>query len=200
VIDADDLLPSLVKALAWHAALRTGACDLMQGGRLAGSVPLVYIDKNPWGRRFDDPSVGRNKSEALAFEGIRSRVRSGLVRLVFDPIVLGDGMPKDRQESASREALVELIGLRLGGYPVIFHDHRVDTETVAEYLFQDRGIRGADAIHAAAALLEGAWYFVTGDDALRKRLNRAYVAWSLPSSAGTPNQILALLDQGSPIV
>ena len=44
-----------------------------------------------------------------------------------------------------------------------------------------------------------AWYFVTGDDYLRRHLNRFYADWSLPMDATTPVELIARLDRGAPL-
>jgi hypothetical protein len=75
-----------------------------------------------------------------------------------------------------------------------------DTSFVADFLFRQHKIRGIDAIHAAASLLEGAWYFVTGDDPLRRRLNRLYNGWGLPAYAVTPDEAVERIEGGSALI
>jgi hypothetical protein len=191
---------ALIQALAWHAALRTGALDPMTGGRLAGAAPLAYVDKNPWGRHLDDQSVARNVNEALGMSRLVELFRSGRVRLAYSTVSFSEGVPADGSESASRVALREVITLGLRGLPLVQHDQRWDTDFVAEFLFKQNKVRGYDAIHAAAALLEGAWYFVTGDDQLRRRLNVLYDAWSLPADAVTPDDAIARIEAGSTLI
>jgi hypothetical protein len=189
----------LVKALAWHALMRTGAVDLSTGGRVEGALPLIYVDKNPWGRHLDDLTIPRNLAEANAFAVLVSRFRGGTVRLAYSSISFSEGVPRDGSESASKVALREVIGLGLSSVPLVAHDERYDTTSVAEYLYRSHGIAGYDAIHGAAAILEGAWYFVTGDDRLRRRLSDIYRVWSLPANAETPSSILPRLDRGAQI-
>jgi hypothetical protein len=124
-------------------------------------------------------------------------LRSGSIRLVYSTVIFGEGAPRDGSEAASRVALREVIGLGLRGLPLVIHDERADTSLVAEYLYRERGISGHDAIHSAAALLEGASYFVTGDDWLRKRLNLLYQEWGLPAGAETPVEVVRLLTGGA---
>ncbi len=189
----------LIRALAWHAVLRTGAHDLGTGGRAEGPSPLVYVDKNPWGRATDNLAIQRNVAEAAAMRRLTEKFRSGVVRLAYSTATFSEGSPSDGSESASRIALREVLGLGLRDLPLVFHDRRRDTNVVENYLCRERGISGYDSIHSAASLLEGVWYFVTGDDQLRKRLNRLYVDWGLPVRAGTPIQALQFLGQGAPV-
>jgi hypothetical protein len=184
----------LIQSLAWHALSRTGAFDIATGVPKVSAIPLVYIDKNPWGRHLDDPSVPRNVEEASAFAVIINRLRNGSVLLAYSDASFGEGSPRDERASASRIALLEVINLQLTGVAVIAHDQRADTELVAKYLYRVLGISGYDGIHAAAALLEGVWYFVTGDDALRRRLTRLYDDWGLTVEALTPTALLTRLD------
>lgn len=177
--------------------MRTGAFDVATGGRAEGASPLVYVDKNPWGRHLDDLTIPRNLEEANAFAELVGRFRTGTVRLVYSSISFGEGVPRDGSESASRVALREVIRLRLSSVPLVVHDERYDTTSVAEFLYRTRGISGHDAIHGAAAILEGAWYFVTGDDRLRRRLADIYLDWSLPANAETPVSVIPRLDRGA---
>lgn len=188
---------ALIRALAWHALERTGAFDASVHDRQADAIPLVYVDKNPWGRHRDDPTVHRNLAEAEAFAELLERLRSGSVRLVYSSISFGEAPAKGSVVPASRDALHGVIGLRLAGLPVLAHGQAADTDLVAEFLYAHRRIRGMDAIHGAAALLEGAWYFVTGDDRLRRKLRTLYDDWSLPASAVTPVEVVAELQRGA---
>jgi hypothetical protein len=190
---------ALTLALAWHALQRTGGFDPPTGGRVEGALPLVYVDKNPWGRQRDDPAIARNASEAQAFKVLVDRFRSGSVRLAYSNVSFSEGAPKDGSESASRVALREVIHLSLRGLPLVLHVEMDDTEMVKQFLFDSQAIKGFDAVHGAASLLEGAWYFVTGDDRLRKRLNALYQVWGLTAEAGTPVDAVAWLDRGSPL-
>jgi hypothetical protein len=167
------------------------------GGRAEGAVPVVYIDKNPWGRHLDDPTVPRNADEAAAFAALLDRIQQGSVRLAYSSISFGEGTPRDGSPSASVFALRGVIGFHLSGLSLIQHDERADTEAAAEFLYRSCGIAGYDAIHAAASLLEGSWYFVTGDDRLRRRLSKLYLAWSLPSQAETPVTLIDRLERGA---
>lgn len=200
----DGSLPSesvegLIQAVAWHAAIRTGAFDPSTGGRMEGALPLIYVDNNPWGRHLDDQSVARNAAEAAAFASLLARLTAGSIRLTCSSVSFGEGAPRDGSLSASRVALRSVIGLRIAGLPLTFHDARADTNLVAEFLYRSRGISGYDAIHAAAALLEGAWYFVTGDDRLRRRLGALYKEWSLPAGAESPVTVIPRIERGAPI-
>lgn len=188
---------ALARALAWHALIRTGGFDGSTGGRALDGVPLVYVDKNPWGRHLDDPSVPRNADEAEAFASLLDRIGRGSVRLAYSTVSFGEGTPRDGSPSASLFALRGVIGFRLSGLSLIQHDERADTEATAEFLYRSHGISGYDAIHAAASLLEGAWYFVTGDDRLRRRLSAMYEDWSLPAQAETPVTMIRRLDRGA---
>jgi hypothetical protein len=189
----------LTRALAWHALIRTGGFDPSSGARAEGAVPLVYVDKNPWGRQHDDPSVARNVEEAAAFASLVDLIERGLVRLAYSSVSFGEGEPRDGSVSASRLALRGVIGFRQLDLPLIVHDERADTEMTADHLYRSHGIAGYDAIHAAASLLEGAWYFVTGDDRLRRRLSAMYASWSLPTQAETPVTVIRRLDRGAPL-
>jgi hypothetical protein len=179
-------LDLVIQALAWHAVIRSGAFDPTTGVRTLGAVPLVYVDKNPWGRRLDDMTITRNAEEAKAFEDLVHRFRDGTVRLVYSSISFGEGTPRDGSLSASTMALRTVIELHLTGSALTSHDQRADTDATAAFLYRTCNIKGEDAIHGAASLLEGAWYFVTGDDALCRRLNKLYAQWSLPIDALSP--------------
>jgi hypothetical protein len=182
----------LIKALAWHALTRTGALDISTGSRSAGAVPLVYVDTNPWGRHLDDASVPRNLDEARGFASLVDRARAGGVRIAYSSVTYGEGA--DHGGSIAKSALRELIGLQMADLPVIHHAQQADTDLVAAFVYRSYRIKGLDAIHAASALLEGSWYFVTGDDPLRRRMTRLYDDWSLPASAVTPATVGGLLD------
>jgi hypothetical protein len=188
-----------VKALAWHALDRTGGFDSVTAQRATGALPLVYIDKNPWGRHLDDQTVVRNASEAEAFARLKKCLEQGSVRLAYSSIAFGEGSPRDGSESVSRQAMLGILGLRSLDQPLVFHAELTDTAAVAQIVFEKIGIGGQDPIHAAAAILEGAWYFVTGDDRLRHGLNRLYDEWGLPVSAQTPTSVMVEIDAGCPI-
>ena len=119
--------------------------------------------------------------------------------LMCSTVAFGEGAPRNGSDGISRIALREVIGLELRGLPLVTHDERSDTSLVVEFLSRKHGISGYDAIHSAAALLEGAWYFVTGDDRLRNRLNLLYHEWGLPASAETPVQVVPLIEGGAPL-
>lgn len=189
----------LIKALAWHAVLRTGGLDVALGAQAASAVPLLYVDKNPWGRHLDDASVPRSAAEASAFAVVLDRVRSGTARIAYSSISFGEGVPRDGSPSIGRVVLREVLDLGLAELPLVQHDQRADTDLVAEFIYRTRSISGHDAIHAASALLEGAWYFVTGDDRLLRRLADLYLDWALPCSAETPVSVLPKLEAGAPL-
>jgi hypothetical protein len=184
----------LVKALAWHALIRTGGFDEVTGRRAQGAVPLIYVDKNPWGRSLDDQAVPRNAAEAAAFASVLAHLERGTIRLAYSSVSFGEGSPRDGSEGASRAAIRGVVGLAVAGLPVTSHAERADTTLVADFLYRSRRIRGYDAIHAAAALLEGVWYFVTGDDRLRRRLETLYQDWSIPATAESPVTMLAQIE------
>lgn len=188
-----------IQALAWHAAIRTGAFDPGTGGRGEGATPLVYVDTNPWGRHLDNPNVPRNVEEATAFQALIDRIRGGAIRLAYSSVSFGEGSPASGSTSAAIVALREVVALRMSGHTLAVHDQRFDTDMTASFLYKTRGIRKVDAIHAAASLLEGSWYFVTGDDPLRRRLTALYVDWGLPLDAVTPVEVIKHLDRGARI-
>jgi len=162
-------------------------------------LPLLYIDKNPWGRTLDNQAIARNAAEAQAMGRLVEMLQSGTVRLTYSSVSFGEG-GSTVSESAARIALREVISLGLRDLPLITHSaDMADTAMVSDFLQRERGISGYDAIHAAAAILEGAWYFVTGDDALRKRLNGLYDDWRLPYSAATPPEVVRAVERGAPL-
>ena len=114
----------LIKSLAWHAYQRTGAIDLSSGQRSADSIPLVYIDTNPWGRHLDDQSIQRNEDEAKAFSEILHRLSRGLLRLAYSSVSFGDGVRLDGGLTASRAALRAIVNLGVLGTPLIAHAQR----------------------------------------------------------------------------
>jgi hypothetical protein len=154
-----------------------------------------------WGRRSDDQAILRNAEEATAFASLVVRLQDGSLQLVYSSISFGEGVPRDGSLSASTIALREVIALRMMGRQPVFHDvDLVDTAMVAGYLFNARAFRkGQDVFHAAAALLEGAWFFVTGDDRLSRDLNRLYGDWGLPFEAGSSVAVLDRIARGARI-
>lgn len=191
---------AVVQAVVWHAALRSGAVDVTTGGRADKAIPVLYVDKNPWGRALDDHSVVRNAEEARSFEELFAAIARGDARLAYSSIAYGEGSPRDGSLSAGRRAIWGVIGLRLSEQQLVFHDVRADTEVLATMLHGAWTISGHDALHAAAAALEGAWYFVTGDDQLLKRLNRFFTDWGLPFDAVTPAWAVGCLRAGARLV
>lgn len=141
-------------------------------------------------------TVERNALEAAAFQELLDRLGQGVVRLVYSSFSFGEGVPRDGRESASRSALLAVIELRSRGMHLVQHDERADTSFVAAHLYRAHRIGGHDALHAAAALLEGAWYLVSGDDRLRRRFNRLSAAWGIPTTADTPVGVVARLNRG----
>jgi hypothetical protein len=96
---------NLIQALAWPAAIRTGAFDPTTGGRAEGAIPVAV------GQNLDDPSVQRNVDEAGSFASLLERIRSSSVRLAYSSISFGEGAP---QREASR-MVVDIPKRRMPG-------------------------------------------------------------------------------------
>ena len=123
----------------------------------------IYLDNCCYNRPYDDQSQIRISLEAQAKIYIQEMIEDGKLELVSSYMLLYENS-RNRSE-AKRQAIEQFIK----DNTTIYVDERYseDVEKIAKEV-QNTGIKSADAIHTACAILAKSDFMLTTDDRLLK--------------------------------
>lgn len=123
----------------------------------------IYLDNCCYNRPYDDQSQDRVREEAKAKLYIQERIREGSFDLVTSYMLMYENS-RNRFET-KRNAIRRFVE----DNAVIHVDesHKDEAEHIAEDI-QATGVKSADSIHTACAIIAKCDYFLTTDDRLLK--------------------------------
>lgn len=125
----------------------------------------LYLDTCCYNRPFDDPLQERVRIEIFAIERIMAQVRRGETLLVAGEVLQIE--VARNPDLMRREAITRMLGFARVWAP-LSHEVSARARQLAT-----RDIGGFDALHLASALSGGAEVFLTVDDRLVRRAQRA---------------------------
>lgn len=123
----------------------------------------IYMDNCCYNRPYDDQTYIRIHLETEAKLHIQELVRNGEIDLVTSYMLEYEN-GKNRF-SHKRQAIADFMNANESYYVGI--DKETEVRTFAERIMET-GIKSADALHVACAVLAGSNYFITTDDRLLK--------------------------------
>lgn len=123
----------------------------------------IYMDNCCYNRPYDDQTYIRIHLETEAKLHIQELVRNGEIDLVTSYMLEYEN-GKNRF-SHKKQAIADFMNVNESYYVGI--DKEAEVKKVAERIMET-GIKSADALHVACAILAGSDYFITTDDRLLK--------------------------------
>lgn len=123
----------------------------------------IYMDNCCYNRPYDDQTYIRIHLETEAKLHIQELVRNGEIDLVTSYMLEYEN-GKNRF-SHKKQAIADFMNANESYYVGI--DKETEVRTFAERIMET-GIKSADALHVACAVLAGSNYFITTDDRLLK--------------------------------
>lgn len=123
----------------------------------------IYMDNCCYNRPYDDQTYIRIHLETEVKLHIQELVRNGEIDLVTSYMLEYEN-GKNRF-SHKRQAIADFMNANESYYVGI--DKETEVRTFAERIMET-GIKSADALHVACAVLAGSNYFITTDDRLLK--------------------------------
>lgn len=123
----------------------------------------IYLDNCCYNRPFDDQSQIRIFLEAQAKMYIQELIRTDKIELVSSYMMIYESSrnPSETKRTAIRRFMED--------YSTYFVDESFQkaAESIADEI-QKTGVKPADSLHVACAILAKCDYFITTDDRLRK--------------------------------
>ncbi|MDE5716653.1 MAG: hypothetical protein K2I53_03360 [Lachnospiraceae bacterium] len=123
----------------------------------------IYMDNCCYNRPYDDQTYIRIRLETEAKLHIQELVRNGEIDLVTSYMLEYEN-GKNRF-SHKKQAIADFMNVNESYYVGI--DKEAEVKKFAERIMET-GIKSADALHVACAILAGSDYFITTDDRLLK--------------------------------
>lgn len=123
----------------------------------------IYMDNCCYNRPYDDQTYIRIHLETEAKLHIQELVRNGEIDLVTSYMLEYEN-GKNRF-SHKKQAIADFMNVNESYYVGI--DKEAEVKKFAERIMET-GIKSADALHVACAILAGSDYFITTDDRLLK--------------------------------
>lgn len=123
----------------------------------------IYMDNCCYNRPYDDQTYIRIHLETEAKLHIQQLVRNGEIDLVTSYMLEYEN-GKNRF-SHKKQAIADFMNANESYYVGI--NKEAEAKTIAEHIMET-GIKSADALHVACAVLAGSDYFITTDDRLLK--------------------------------
>ncbi|MCI8494244.1 MAG: type II toxin-antitoxin system VapC family toxin [Lachnospiraceae bacterium] len=123
----------------------------------------IYMDNCCYNRPYDDQTQIRIYLETEAKLYIQEQIRNGEFELVTSYMLEYEN-GKNRF-SHKKKAIAEFMDTNESYYVGI--ERQVEARKIAEQIMKS-GIKSADALHVACAILAGCDYFITTDDRLLK--------------------------------
>ena len=135
----------------------------------------VYLDNCCYNRPYDDQSQLRISLESQAKLHVQAMIRDGEIQLASSYMLIYENS-KNRSET-KRRAIEQFVANNTSVYIVanntsvyIDETHSSEVENLAETIAAT-GVKSADAIHTACAILAKSDYLLTTDDRLLKYKN-----------------------------
>ena len=126
----------------------------------------VYLDNCCYNRPYDDQSQLRISLESQAKLHVQAMIRDGEIQLASSYMLMYENS-KNRSET-KRRAIEQFVANNTSIY--IDETHSSEVENLAETIAAT-GVKSADAIHTACAILTISDYLLTTDDRLLKYKN-----------------------------
>ena len=126
----------------------------------------VYLDNCCYNRPYDDQSQLRISLESQAKLHVQAMIRDGEIQLASSYMLIYENS-KNRSET-KRRAIEQFVANNTSVY--IDETHSSEVENLAETIAAT-GVKSADAIHTACAILTISDYLLTTDDRLLKYKN-----------------------------
>lgn len=126
----------------------------------------VYLDNCCYNRPYDDQSQLRISLESQAKLHVQAMIRDGEIQLASSYMLMYENS-KNRSET-KRRAIEQFVANNTSVY--IDETHSSEVENLAETIAAT-GVKSADAIHPACAILTKSDYLLTTDDRLLKYKN-----------------------------
>lgn len=126
----------------------------------------VYLDNCCYNRPYDDQSQLRISLESQAKLHVQTMIRDGEIQLASSYMLIYENS-KNRSET-KRRAIEQFVANNTSVY--IDETHSSEVENLAETIAAT-GVKSADAIHTACAILTKSDYLLTTDDRLLKYKN-----------------------------
>lgn len=123
----------------------------------------IYMDNCCYNRPYDDQTYIRIHLETEAKLHIQDLVKRGEIELVTSYMLEYEN-GKNRF-SHKKQAIADFMNANESYYVGI--NKETETKTIAGHIMET-GIKSADALHVACAVLAGSDYFITTDDRLLK--------------------------------
>lgn len=127
-------------------------------------IPMrIYLDNCCYNRPYDDQSQLRISLEAQAKMHIQNLIRNGELELVTSFMLTYENSKNRSEEKKNSIAsfMEEYSSVYLGG------DWKEKADTIANEIMST-GVKSADALHTACAILSHCNYMLTTDDRLLK--------------------------------
>ena len=126
----------------------------------------VYLDNCAYNRPYDDQSQAKIELETQAKLHIQNLIKNGELELVSSYMLFFEN---SRNQSVTKsKAIKQFIVNNTSVY--IDETRSIDVEKLAKTI-QSSGVKSADAIHTACAILAKCDYLLTTDDRLLKYKN-----------------------------
>ena len=126
----------------------------------------VYLDNCCYNRPYDDQSQLRISLESQAKLHVQGMIKDGEIQLASSYMLMYENS-KNRSET-KRRAIEQFVANNTSVY--IDETHSSEVENLAETIAAT-GVKSADAIHTACAILTISDYLLTTDDRLLKYKN-----------------------------
>ena len=126
----------------------------------------VYLDNCCYNRPYDDQSQLRISLESQAKLHVQGMIKDGEIQLASSYMLMYENS-KNRSET-KRRAIEQFVANNTSVY--IDETHSSEVENLAETIAAT-GVKSADAIHIACAILAKSDYLLTTDDRLLKYKN-----------------------------
>ena len=126
----------------------------------------VYLDNCCYNRPYDDQSQLRISLESQAKLHVQGMIKDGEIQLASSYMLIYENS-KNRSET-KRRAIEQFVANNTSVY--IDETHSSEVENLAETIAAT-GVKSADAIHTACAILTISDYLLTTDDRLLKYKN-----------------------------
>ena len=123
----------------------------------------IYLDNCCYNRPYDDQSQIRISLEAQAKLHIQELIKDGKYELAASYMLIYENS-RNRVET-KKDAIKSFLEDNTVIY--ISHERSSEAEEIAKEI-QKTGVKSADSIHTACAILAGCDYFITTDDRLLK--------------------------------
>lgn len=123
----------------------------------------IYLDNCCYNRPYDDQSQTRINEEAKAKLFVQEQIREGAFELVTSYMLLYENS-RNRFET-KRNAILRFI--EDNAVINVDEGHKDEAEVIAKEI-QETGVKPADSIHTACAMIAKCDYLLTTDDRLLK--------------------------------